>query len=135
MKVNQDVNKPHGGVPFGPGTTHTPSCGCCVAYQAVKTREKIKKGLVTIQNHIATHERSPAKPKFEDIVLRLADLCIQYEEAEKVLIRTAESEASSERQQAAVRLTGTMIAKAGEKLDLLIDEFAEIFAEQKSKEG
>jgi hypothetical protein len=96
-------------------------------------REKVRKILVTIQSHVGTLERSPTKSKFNGIVLRLADLCIQYEEAESVLIRTAESGVSSERQQAAVTLADIMIAKAGKKLDSLIDTVSELFAEQKSK--
>lgn len=126
MNIDQYANEPH-------GTSHPPSCGCCLAYQAAKMREKVRKILVTIQNHVATLERSPTKSKFNGIVLRLADLCIQYEEVENVLIRTAESGASSELQEGAVKLAGTITAKAGKKLECLINEVSDLFAEQRSK--
>lgn len=135
MNANQHVNKPQGGVPSGPGTTHAPSCSCCLAYQALKTKEKVRAISGTLQNNIATLEPSPAKAKCKGIVMRLADLCIQYEEVEAVLIRAAKTEASAQRQQVVVKLTGIMMANAGKKLDFLIEDVTEILEEQRSREA
>ncbi|KAH6649443.1 hypothetical protein F5144DRAFT_479180, partial [Chaetomium tenue] len=135
MDVNQYACNPHGGAPSGPGTTHTPSCDCCLAYQALKTKEKVRAILVTIQNHIATLEPSPAKSKCKGIAMRLADLCIQYEEVEAVLIRAAKTRASGERQQAAVKLASIMMANAGKKLNFLIVDVTEILEEQSGRDA
>ena len=69
----------------------------------------------TLQKNIATLEPSPAKAKCKGIVMRLADLCIQYEEVEAVLIRAAKTEASAQRQQVVVKLAGYHDGKCGEE--------------------
>ncbi|KAK3291028.1 uncharacterized protein B0H64DRAFT_50904 [Chaetomium fimeti] len=132
MNVNHHASKANGRLSSGPGGAHTPVCGCCLAYQAVKARERVRQTLVTVQNHMATLGRSPVKSKFEEIILQLADVCIRYENAERLLVQTAESGDSNERKQAILGLVGTMIATAGKQLDLLIRTFAGTVAEQKS---
>jgi major membrane immunogen (membrane-anchored lipoprotein) len=62
-----------------------------------------------------------SKARYEGLLSQLADICIQYQEAETVLIRSTESTSSDEFKQAAVKVAGTIIAKAGQQLNGLDD--------------
>ena len=129
MHLDPPTKHAHGAFPSGPDTSHAPSCACCLTYPAVKMKEKARKILVTTQSHVATLERSPTKSMFNGIVLQLADLCLQYEEAERVLTRAAESGFSSKRHKAELMLASIKFAKAVKRLDSLIDNISELLGE------
>ncbi|AEO60334.1 hypothetical protein MYCTH_95577 [Thermothelomyces thermophilus ATCC 42464] len=84
----------------GGSTTRTwtrPACSFCLAYQAVKNRERVRR--------------------------ILADVCLRYDEAEALLARAARAE-SDEFSWGVVRLAGTMIQQVGRQLDALSDTVA-----------
>jgi hypothetical protein len=119
---NNNADKATGLLASGPGETgHPPVCSCCLAYQALKNQERVRKILVHVQGYIATLRNPSSKARYEGLLSQLADICIQYQEAETVLIRSTESTSSDEFKQAAVKVAGTIIAKAGQQLNGLDD--------------
>jgi hypothetical protein len=96
-----------------------------LAYQAVKNRERVMKALILVHDHVSAlngcgYARS-AKAEFQNILIGLTEVCTMYEDAERMLIRSAEGTAPYELKQSAAQLAASMIAAAGRQLDVLSD--------------
>ncbi|KAL2166080.1 hypothetical protein VTG60DRAFT_3314 [Thermothelomyces hinnuleus] len=125
------------------GTWTRPACSCCLAYQAVKNRERVRRILAAVRNRAAvalappplvpppsssSSSSSPPPPRpsraeLQEMVRELAGVCLRYAEAEALLARAACAE-SDEFRCGAVRLAGTMIQQVGLQLDALNDAVA-----------
>jgi hypothetical protein len=124
MANNQRANPPTGHLPSGPGASHTPTCGCCLAYQALKSRERVRQTMILMHGHKAGLSEKSARSKVDNILVRLAQVCIEYEDAERAFIHAAKSKALDlvELRQAALKLAGEVMAEAGRRLASIDDD-------------
>ncbi|KAL2015213.1 hypothetical protein VTK56DRAFT_6065 [Thermocarpiscus australiensis] len=99
--------------------SHEPACGCCLAYQAVRNRELVRTLMIFVEGHLATAEGYLPTAKLSCVLAGLADVCSQYEQAERVLSRTFHNAVRDAERHATLQLAGSMISRAGEQLEAL----------------
>ncbi|KAK4235024.1 hypothetical protein C8A03DRAFT_37152 [Achaetomium macrosporum] len=130
-----NVAAPSSSVPSYPGASHTPVCGCCLAYQAVKNRERVRKALILVHDHVSTTNKdgNSVKSDFQSILIGLTDVCTVYEDAERMLIRAAGNTVPNELKQSAAKLAASSIAAAGRQLDALSGVILELQGAAASK--
>lgn len=126
MASNQRSDPATSNLPLWPGAAHTPACGCCLAYRALKNRERVRQTMVIMQDYRASMRGMSHKSKVDNILIGLAEVCLEYEDAERVFIRAAESTAPDELKQSALRLAGEIMADAGRRLDSVNDAILEV---------
>ena len=82
--------------------------------------------MVIMQDYRASMRGMSHKSKVDNILIGLAEVCLEYEDAERVFIRAAESTAPDELKQSALRLAGEIMADAGRRLDSVNDAILEV---------
>ncbi|AEO67589.1 uncharacterized protein THITE_2021402, partial [Thermothielavioides terrestris NRRL 8126] len=116
--------------PRSPAVSHAPVCSCCLAYQAVKSRERVRQALVLVQDHATTITERSSRARFESIITGLAEVCILFDDAERLLVRTSSSSFPVEGKRSASELVDIILAAAAKKLDWLNDAFQEARRDQ-----
>ena len=128
MTNNQHANPLPGYIPSGPGGTHTPTCGCCLAYKAVKCREKVQHTMVLMHNYKTALTEQSAKSKVDNILVGLARVCTEYEDAERAFNHAAKSRPPdlAELREVALKLAAEIMAEAARRLASIDDEMSEL---------
>lgn len=73
--------------------------------------------LTVLQGRLSALEESKDRFNLYCVLGSLASVCTQYDDVERVLMRSAESAVEQELKLAAVRLAAAMMAQAGRDLD------------------